>query len=186
MASLITEFNHRLNKEIKAQTENIASNVVKLVEHKLCTNVERYVQPDLDICSTGNIMADGSGTTPSTRYNQAPQDVCVVDAQAQLLSASPTSEPEKNGTTSARVTFASTHNSSTFYEHTQPPTTTPATNSTRHEGGLCHHHDGNHHVFTMNSGQLRDDPNITLARNEDDQIEAFLDAKDAPHCRNMS
>lgn len=191
MKSLITEFNLRLNKELRSQTEDIASNVFKVVEEKLRSSVETYVHPGPNTHCGDKIMAPGSVPAPSTRGINIPQDVRIADAQANLQyvgSSCATSTPAP-APANARVAFhpppcaTAQHNTSNSYH--PAPTLTILTGAPGTEG-LNYHHDGESHIFGSNPDQLRNDPNTVLVRNENNKLEAFLEAQDVPHHRNTS
>lgn len=151
MASLITELNSRLNSEIRAQTEYIASNVVNMVESKLHANDEMYGTQGPGAVCTDNITTAGNIPASSTIYNQAPQDVRITDAQEHSQSAGPSGKKRIKRHTTARDTFLSTQSVpavTTDHVHFHPSTSAAAmTSHPAPSGGLGYHNDGKQHVF---------------------------------------
>lgn len=81
---MITEFNSRLRSELSSRTDDIAANVVNMVERKLRSNANWHGTNDQNMPFTGNITQTSG---KSYQHRQGPQYVRVMDANNASLTA---------------------------------------------------------------------------------------------------
>lgn len=209
---MITEFNARLNSELCARTEDIATKVVKMDEQKMRNNPALYDWSMKGTNKKENITRSVDQSLPAMQFRSTPQDVRISDAQmnaprndrdvvthgtAYQTAGNDCHTTQRRPSTSANL---EQHHPQHQHDTSVVPNSNPATT-----GGLKYDNNGRQHVFTTEvsteqeersgyvadmerpEGKLRlDDPNIVLGRNEDEQIEEILDAQDAPRYRNTN